>query len=724
MKNNRTVLVSLLLALVVWGVYGWNLDNPFEFDDWHVIPQNPGVRGPSDIPEFFVDVSKFSILEGNRDYRPLFLTSMALSWWVGGGSTVPFHMVSVMLHMGNVLLLFLILRRFFVPGTRVGEGPLGSKPEWIAGLAAALFAVHPLTSEAVLYISSQSVPMAAFFSLLAFFLFLSAYSGMRERGRLQKWLLCSGSYLSYFLALLSKPTAITLPLVLLAWQWFLVSQRERESWRVRLGWARLRKHIPYAVVTVAFLALRSSVAGNPVRATVAAKKSFFDLVLHFLTQTKALVLYYLKLAIAPIGQSVDIEYPRVTSVLDGRALLALLLAGVVTWCLIRFRRERKIVFWSLWFPICLLVTTYLIALGQTVREARVYLSLAGFCVVVALLVAKGWDRLPIEFSDTRIGARSGRFALGTAIAVVLVVFSVTTWARSEVWSSGLTLWGEAARNGGTWRAHMNYGLALEDADRPDEAMVEFKKALELGPYAWSHLNLGLAYLRRSEIDTGLAHLRTAVELWPTSPETHYYLGRGLAGAGDVAGAEKEYRSAIELRDNYVLARNNLAGLYESQGRRDEALAELKVLAQLEPAREGYRDRIRALEQDPGQLAVRALFERAWEAQRAGNRDECIPIYEKLLELAPRHRQGTFNLAYALRDGKSAEEWARSAELFERVLEIDPSYSEAIYHLATVSWRLERTEEAIRNDRLYLELGEHEELKAGSRRRLAEAGVAG
>lgn len=132
-------------------------------------------------------------------------------------------------------------------------------------------------------------------------------------------------------------------------------------------------------------------------------------------------------------------------------------------------------------------------------------------------------------------------------------------------------------------------------------------------------------------------------------------------------------------------------------------------------------KIQTPELDRGKTASNALFDQAFAAQRAGRRDECIGLYERLLALAPRHRQGTFNLAYAYRYGDSAEDWNRSVALFQRVLEIDPGYSEAIHHLAAVYWKLERREEAIRYDRLYLEEGEHEDLKAASRRRLAGAG---
>lgn len=135
----------------------------------------------------------------------------------------------------------------------------------------------------------------------------------------------------------------------------------------------------------------------------------------------------------------------------------------------------------------------------------------------------------------------------------------------------------------------------------------------------------------------------------------------------------------------------------------------------------------AAKEESGTLeAANALWEQAFAAQMAGRRDEAIGLYEKFLELRPRHRQATFNLAYAYAygDGGTEEDRRRSGTLFKRVLEIDPDYTEALFHLATVNWQLEQAREAIKYDRLYLERGDNEELKVASRSRLAKGGEAG
>ena len=212
--GKNTILRLALLAGLVWGVYLNSLTNPFHFDDLHVIPDNPAVRGISDIPSFFRDPTTFSILPGNRDYRPVFLTSMAISWSVGGGTVLPFHLVSVTVHMGNALLLFFIFRWFFsvVRGER---GYSSTRTDWAALAGAGIFALHPLATEPVNYISSQSVLLAAFFYLLSFYLFLKISGNQGDDSKVALRARRVGSYAAFFLALLSKPIAITLPLTCL-----------------------------------------------------------------------------------------------------------------------------------------------------------------------------------------------------------------------------------------------------------------------------------------------------------------------------------------------------------------------------------------------------------------------------------------------------------------------------------------------------------------------------
>ena len=721
----------VLLVLVVWLVYWNSLRSPFQFDDWHVIPQNPSVRGPADIPSFFMDISTFSVLPDNRDYRPVFLTSMALAWWAGNGSTLPFHLVSVFLHTCTVILAFSVYRRTFFKE----EPPDSARyTDWAAWIGAALFALHPLASEPVNYISSQSVLLCALFYLLSFRLFLEENTEAAVPGRRLAWLLRVGSYGAYALALLSKPIAITLPLNLLAWELLLARPAQQTSFL-----QRSRKHLPYLAISAGFILLRNLFVPGPFGGGPA--RPAWE---HYLTQTRAMAEYYLGHALVPLGLSVDREYPTSVSLTDTRVLLALLVLGGLAWLLYRFRAHRAIVFWALWFPICLLVTTYGVILYQVVSEHRVYLSLVGFGGVVALVLAH--LRRVVEQQ-----AFFGRPAVVRSVAVVPMLLLISwygyvTHHRNAVWSSELTLWKSAVAQGGGWRAHMNYALALEGDGQADEALDAFRKAVELGPYAFAHMNLGLAYLRRAETEQGLEHLRTAANLWPDLPEARRYLAYGLRRIGRLDEAEAELRHAISLRPNYVEAYAELATLYEQRLQHDAAAEAYRRLLEIDPGgpwaenrlehldggyawqeirQQRYREAVEILERTyrarPADPDV--LFNLGFSYQMLGDRENTARAYEDLLSVSPDHRQGNFNLAYLYVHGDSEEDWIRCVTLFERVLEVDPNYDEALFHLATAHRQLGDVSRADKYDRQYIERGDVKDLIERSRKRLGSSGAA-
>ena len=666
----RAVIACAVLAALVWTTYANSLEGPFTFDDWHVIPQNPAVRDPGNIPEFFQDISLFSILASNRDYRPLFMTSMTLCWWAGDGKYLPFHLTSIALHMAVVLLLFGVLRRLLRQESAHPGGLRPGSVDFAAWLGAALFAVHPLATESVVYISSQSVPLAACFLLLSFFLFLRVYTGSRQGTG--SWVLRVASWCAYGLALFSKPIAFVLPLVLVLWDLLLGRQSTGAS-GVRDAIGGLRKHLPFAVLSGLYLLVRKAVFDAPFGGTEPIR-GFFE---HALTQIRAIAVHYFHLAALPIGQNVDLAYPVSESIVDGRVLLAGAVCFAIAALLWRFRRHRSLVFWCLWFPAGFLITSYGVVLRQVTNEHRAYIPLVGFCAAMALVLAKTRDALPIRISDMSIGSRAGRALLTTLTVVLLVGLGSATHLRNRVWSSGLTLWENAAQNGGTWRAHMNYALALEEAGRAEESLFEFQRAVEIGPYAFAHLNLGLAYIRRGQGDKGLSHLRTATRLFPESPDTHLHLGVGLIETGNFEEAETELREALRLRPESMRARNELARLFEKRLATDDAAPLLREIVEL----------------NPKDVALR--FRLAFALQKLGERTEAIEHYKQLLALDPAHMQGTFNLAYAYMKGESRDEWTQSRKLFLKTLDLKPDYHECLSHLETVNRKLGLEQDADR-----------------------------
>ena len=268
----------------------------------------------------------------------------------------------------------------------------------------------------------------------------------------------------------------------------------------------------------------------------------------------------------------------------------------------------------------------------------------------------------------------------------------------------------------------------------------------------AHMNLGHAYVSRRDYKQGLEHLRLAVSLWPSLPEAHLYLGYGLEHAGEIEEAKKEMQTAIGLRSNYLKAHEFLAQLYERQGEIDSALVAYERLLELDRGQSQIRDKVEGLTSSETSLSslidltsrnIQAgkheealsqlekgylqqpqnpdiLFNLGFAHQKLGNKVMGIRFYEELLQVSPTHRQGIFNLAYEYKNGNSAKDWSQSVFFFQKALEVAPDYYEILHHLATVFWKLENKDEAIKYDRLFLQNGKHLDLLNTSRARLKAA----
>jgi len=187
----RGLLPLVILAAVAVLPYMNSLGNGFHWDDYHHVLENPAIRDPGSIPRFFTDPSTFSRDPGIQMYRPLLMVTYALNYAAGGDQGWGYHLVNIGLHLLVTLLLHRLL--LMLLPCPVGRGP--------AFAAAALFAVHPINSQAVNYVSSRSVLLAAALLLLGLVLSLAGRSPGRR-------LLLLPAAVSFFLALLSKSTAI------------------------------------------------------------------------------------------------------------------------------------------------------------------------------------------------------------------------------------------------------------------------------------------------------------------------------------------------------------------------------------------------------------------------------------------------------------------------------------------------------------------------------------
>ena len=519
---------GVLAAALAAVVYVNALDNPFVYDDRDTVVANPSLANPWNI--------RFVLV--HNPYRPVVNVTYAIDRALWGTGPFGYHLTNVLLHAVVVLLLHALIRRALADarGRTSGSGPAGRPADdWIAFAGAALFAVHPLFSEAVGYISGRSELLCAMFFLAGLLWARAAVAGSTAAG--------FAAALFAALALLSKEVGLVFPVVALAYDWLVLPGGTAEKRR-----RTTIVFVPCVVAAGAAAAWRLSAAAGPV--------SFEAPLLNLWTQ--AIVIWrYLALLVVPAGQSIMHAVHRVTSATDVRALAAV--AGLLLLLVVSVRvrgRQPLVPFGVVFFLAAMAPSSSVVALREGMAEHRVYLASAGVFIAIAGAVAL----LPAVST----GRRPAPFALAATGAAGLVLASLTV-ARNEVWGSPVSLWREAtSRAPGMWEPHYALADALREAGDCEQALAHYRQVVGMRPqHRDAHTNLGICLAQTQRIDEAEGAFRRALEIDPGFARGYTNLGALALLAGAPDRARDAYQRAIQIDDGNVLARLQLARLYET-----------------------------------------------------------------------------------------------------------------------------------------------------------------
>ena len=349
MKSANSFVIGAAAAALLAGlVYVNALHNPFVYDDYHTVVQNPSIQ----------DMRNLRALLLHDVTRPVISISYAIDRAIWGAAPFGFHVTSVLLHMLNVVLLFHVARRL-------------SGNQLVAFSAAALFAVHPMMTEAVGYISGRSEVLCTTWFLAALL------CGRRwVRGDGPRWGVATVGL--WVCALATKETAAMFPFVFAAYDW-LASGDEAIEKRRRL----MRVHAPLAAVAV---------AGGLVRVAVLARIEYPGQVyVHwsYLLLNLDVVRQYFGLMINPTHQTIFHSVKNLDGPLDPRVALDIAVIGAVAAAAWQVRRTEWMgTFGIFWFLLALVPSAALIMLdqGEPMTEHRVYLASGGLFLSIG-----AWD---------------------------------------------------------------------------------------------------------------------------------------------------------------------------------------------------------------------------------------------------------------------------------------------------------------------------------------------
>ena len=528
-KEEILICLSLLLCTLI--IYGQTIN--FEFislDDAGHVYDNRNVTDGLSLRSL-----RWSMTTGYEgDFNPLTWLSHIISWEAFGADAGGHHLVNVLIHSLNGILLFLVLRA--LTGCR-----------WESAVVALLFSIHPLHVESVAWVSERKDVLCGLFWILT----IGAYTGYVRRPR--SFGLYAGCTLAFGAALHSKPMAVTLPFVLLLLDyWPLkrlansegISRRGGDRLSPTAGWVILEK-IPLFIMAGIVAVISFSVTKDAGALPSLENISLPD------RMENALVSYLGQL-IWPQDLAIFYPHPRgglpLWQVICDSGLLILITAAVAR---VAVLLPYLLVGWC-WYLGTLVPVIGIVQAGeQAMADRYTYLTQIG------LYIALVWGMRDLSVHFPRL--RNSIFA-GTAL--ISVCLTVGAWHQARIWRDSETVFRhalQATRNNDT--VHTFLAEVFIDEGRYEEAEAHCYKALRIEPnHSGAHYNFGDLLARMQMPEQATIHYEAAIRLRPRFEEAHINLGVLFYRNGDLGKAARYFESALEINPDNPVARNNLQTL--------------------------------------------------------------------------------------------------------------------------------------------------------------------
>ena len=552
-------ILSAVLVLATLAVYWQVRDHQFVlYDDDVYITENKFIQKGVTTESVW-----WAFTTGRAsNWHPLTWLSLMLDYDRFGLNPSGFHLMNLLLHLINTVLLFRLLRRM-------------TGASWESAFVAALFALHPLHVESVAWASARKDTLSMLLLLLA----IRAYVQYVDRRTVWRYL---SVIVLFAFGLMAKPMLVTLPFILLLLDYWPLN-------RWRRGESRM--------------ASRQSVEGSQPEATlfglIKEKLPLFGLTalsgivtlivqqqggaLSSLERTSlgvrvsnALVSYgtYVTKTVWP--SDLAVFYPHVGENLPWWqiALAASVLVLVTVLVLLEAKRRRYLPVGWFWYLGTLVPVIGLVQVGaQSMADRYTYLPLVGLFIIASWGVVDATSRW-----------KHRRIVLTIAGSAVLLALSILTWRQVGFWKTSAALFEHALSvTDDNWLAHEVLGVDLVTQGRHLEAERHFSEALKIVPkFPLAHYNLGNALLARGELSKAIDHYNEALHLDSSQANAYLNLGIAFERRDSVERALEYFRRAVSIDPNLAGAHFNLALFLGRQRKYDQAMVHLNEVLRIDP----------------------------------------------------------------------------------------------------------------------------------------------
>ena len=556
----KQLLPVALLVLLCLIVYYNSLSNGFVYDDFGSIVENKYIKQPGQFLSSLFDHSYFKVAGLEASYRPVATLSYFLIYTIAELDPFYYHLASLLLHTLNAVLVYWLAGLIL-------KNQLGAL---IAGL---LFASHPALSEAVNCIDFNDDPLAALFFLLS----LIFYIRLKAENVSSNISGYSLALFFYFLGLLSKEMAITLPAVILLYD-IVLRDGARDRLTIHHVLTTLQKrayfYSGFVAVSLVYVFIRFIILSSPGGYLNASHGSLVERIIYL----PGHIFSFIELAIFPVNLTADYVFSYPDSFFNGSNLLGFVgVMGLAGLSFFVYRYSKAVFFGIWWFLITLFPVSNLIEIYNPLAERYLYIPIIGFCLVVPTVI------------DAVVRRRFTRPAAATVATliptlVIIGLYSTATLARNPDWRNNFVLWSKTVQSSpNSLVAHGGLGMAYLERGMLNEAQQEFETAIKLYPNdAKSHYNLGVVYHQKGNLKKALENFSRSVTLNPDLTRAHYNLATLYAQQGAMDLAIRHYVKVTELDAEVIEAHYNLGLAYAMQGKLKQAISEWEKVLQLDP----------------------------------------------------------------------------------------------------------------------------------------------
>lgn len=546
-----------IILIFTFLIYINTIQNGFVYDDRYTILKNSYLKDIKNIKNLF-NLKYFEISGAEQTYRPVVTFTYFIDYAMWGEKPTGYHFVNVLLHIITAIVIYFLLKKLF-------------NDQFFAFITTMLYTAHPALTEAVNCISYREDILATLFYTASFLFYL------KSSEKFNFYILFS--FLFFLLALFSKEMAITLPFVIIIYDFFL---KEKNSNLYFTVIKNIKTYLLYIAIALFYLYILFTVFKHP------SKSEFFDntTLLRRIIFTPYNLFHFFKIAIFPFFLNADYYFSYPKNLFDLYFIIStLFFVVIIITIFIAYNRDKTLFFGMLFFLITLIPVLNIIKIYKPFADRYLYLPLIGFSIFISRSLFIIFKKIPSNLVK--------RLFLFFSIIILFLTYSFLTINRNKVWKDEFTLWRDVIKkNPMSENANNNLGALYYIQNNFDQAEKYYKKAIEINPKSDTYyINLAMVYMKKADYDKAEKELFKAIDIYPNFYLPYELLGFIYQKKEILDKAVEYYQKSLALNSQSIKTLENLGELYILKGKKREALVLFEEILKINPENNRIKEKI-------------------------------------------------------------------------------------------------------------------------------------